>query len=93
VGFIDITGVDELRILQSEIKQRGIELAIMGIHLPVKEVLKSSGMVNELKPGHLIEKRGAAIAILFQHIDHEYCKNVCPFQLFYECSSVKAETN
>jgi SulP family sulfate permease len=89
VGFIDITGVDELRILQGEIRQREIELALMGIHLPVMEVLESSGMINEMKTGHLIEKRGDAIAFLFHHIDHEYCKNVCPYMLFYECSSVK----
>ncbi|MFC1824156.1 SulP family inorganic anion transporter [Thermodesulfobacteriota bacterium] len=85
VGFIDITGVDELRTLQDEIKQREIELTLMGVHLPVKKVLKSSGMINELKPGHLIENRGEAITFLFEHIDHEYCKNICPHRLFYEC--------
>ncbi len=89
VGFIDITGVDELRTLQDEVKQREIELALMGVHLPVKEVLKSSGMINELKSGHLIENRGEAITFVFQHIDHKYCKNVCPYRLFYECSNVK----
>jgi len=90
VGFIDITGIDELRTLQEEIKQKGIELALMGVHLPVKEVLKSSGMINELGPGNLIEYRGEAITHLFQDIDHGYCKDVCPYQLFFECKTVKA---
>jgi SulP family sulfate permease len=90
VGFIDLTGIDELRTLQEEIKQKGIELALMGVHLPVKEVLKSSGMINELGPGNLIEYRGEAITHLFQDIDHGYCKDVCPYQLFFECKTVKA---
>lgn len=89
VGFIDITGIDELRVLQDELKERGVRLALMGVHLPVKEVLKSSGMIQELKDGLLIENRGEAISFLFQHIDHGYCKNECPYQIFDECATVK----
>ena len=89
VGFIDITGIDELRVLQDELKERGVRLALMGVHLPVKEVLKSSGMIQELKDGLLIENRGEAISFLFQHIDHGYCKNECPYQIFNECATVK----
>ncbi len=90
VGFIDITGVDGLRTLQGEVKQRKTELALTGVHIPVMEVLKSSGMIDELKAGHLIENEGEAISYLFQRLDHGYCKNVCPYSLFYECASVKS---
>ncbi len=90
VGFIDITGVDGLRTLQGEVKRRKTELALTGVHIPVMEVLKSSGMIDELKAGHLIENEGEAISFLFQHLDHGYCKNVCPYSLFYECASVKS---
>ena len=89
VGFMDITGVDELRALKDEVKERGIDLALMGVHLPVKQVLKSSGFIDELSPDNLIENRGEAITLLFRHIDHEYCKNDCPYELFFECSSIK----
>ena len=89
VGFMDITGVDELRTLKNEIKERGIDLALMGVHLPVKQVLESSGFIEEFSPGNLIENRGEAITFLFRHIDHGYCKNDCPYLLFFECSSVK----
>lgn len=89
VGFIDITGIDELRVLNDELSSRHIELALMSVHYPVRQVLESSGFINELNPGHLIEKRGEAISFLFQHIDHTYCKNDCPHRLFHECSSVK----
>jgi len=89
VGFMDITGVDELRTLKDEVKEKGIELALMGVHLPVMQVLKSSGFIEEMNPGNLIENEGEALTFLFRHIDHEYCKNDCPYQLFFECSSVK----
>jgi SulP family sulfate permease len=89
VGFMDITGVDELRTLKDEVKGKGIDLALMGVHLPVKQVLKSSGFIDELRAGNLIENRGEAITLLFRNIDHEYCKNDCPYELFFECSSVK----
>lgn len=89
MGFIDITGIDELRSLKEELKGRSIVLAIMDIHLPVKEVMISSGFINEIKEGCLIDNRGMAIASLFKRIDHDYCKNVCPYELFYECVSVK----
>jgi len=89
VGFIDITGIEELRVLLEEVKARGIQLALMGVHLPVKEVFKSSGFLDELTPVFLIENRGDAITILFNQIDHAYCKNVCPYSLFTECPTVK----
>lgn len=89
VGFIDITGIDELRVLLDEVKERGARLAFMGVHLPVKQIFESSGFLKELQPGHLIENRGDAITFLFQHIDHGYCKDVCPYELFHECSTIK----
>ncbi len=89
VGFMDITGVDELRSLLDEIKERGIELALMGVHLPVRQVMESSGFINDLKPDHLIENRGEAIKFLFKYLDHGYCKKDCLYELFFECSAIK----
>jgi SulP family sulfate permease len=85
VGFIDITGVEELRVLHEELKSRGIRFALMGVHSHVKKVFISSGFMDELDPALYIEKRGEAITILFQSLFHEYCKRICPHQLFYEC--------
>ena len=89
VGFIDLTGVDELSTLLDEVRQRKIETAIMGVHLPVMAVMKSSGMIEQIKPGFLIEKRAEAITFLVKLLDHDYCKNVCPYELFFECADVK----
>jgi SulP family sulfate permease len=89
VGFIDITGIDELRVLNDEVKRRGVRLALMGVHLPVKEVLQSSGFIQELGFDHLIETKGQAITLLFERINHSYCSDVCPYKLFFECATVK----
>jgi SulP family sulfate permease len=89
VAFIDITGIDELRVLNKEIKERGIQLSLMDVHIPVKEALERAGFIKALGADYLIEKRGEAISLLFKYIDHDYCKNVCPHALFYECWPVK----
>jgi SulP family sulfate permease len=89
VSFVDITGVDELHIMLDELKTKGIQIALIGIHLPVMEVLKNSGMINELNHSHLFENKGDAISFLFQHIDHGYCQNKCPHKLYHECSTIK----
>jgi SulP family sulfate permease len=82
VGFIDITGIDELCVLHDELKARGVKLALMRVHLPVKELFKSSHIISKMKSFHLIENKRDAIAFVFQHTDHGYCKNVCPHELF-----------
>ena len=89
MGFVDITGVDELRVLLDETRTRKMALALMGIHLPVMAVFKSSGFIRDLNPKYLIKRRGDAIGILFPDIDHDYCRSTCPYKLFYECSTVK----
>jgi len=88
-GFIDITGIDELRGLMAELRGRGVSLAIMGVRRPVKEVMASSGFLDDMPPGHLIDNPGQAIGFLFSRLDHGYCKTVCPHSLFHECASAK----
>ena len=89
MAFIDITGVEELRVLKEEVEARGAELAMMEIRGPVKEVLGSSGFIEEMHPRYLLKKRGDAYSVLFGEIDHDYCRDTCPYALFHECRTVK----
>ena len=89
MGFIDITGVDELRVLLDEAKTRGVRVAFMGLHRPVMDVFESSGFLNEIEKGLLIKYRGDAITVLFKQIDHDYCSKHCPHTIYFECSTVK----
>ncbi|MEK6194013.1 MAG: SulP family inorganic anion transporter, partial [Deltaproteobacteria bacterium] len=89
MGFIDITGIDELKELMEDVKSRNFNVAYMGVHRPVVQVFQQSGLLDEIAPDLLIKNRGDAITVLFDKIDHDYCKNGCPYALFYECKSVK----
>jgi len=89
MAFIDITGIEELRTLKEEVDTKNMELALMEIHPPVEEVMNSSGFMAEMNPELILQKRGEAITVLFKHLDHDYCKNVCPHALFFECNTVK----
>lgn len=95
ISFIDMTGIEELRSLKEELESRGIRLALMAIHRPVMDTFESSGFVHDLENACYFEKtwdnehRGSAIAALFEHLDHEYCRDSCPYRLFEECHTVK----
>ncbi len=89
VGFIDITGVYELRELHTAIKENKFRLGLLAIHLPVKQVLERAGMIDELVSGDLMENRNDAFGHLYSQIDHDYWRNTCPYQLFYECPDKK----
>ncbi len=89
MGFIDITGIEELRALKEEVNSRGTEMAVMNVHLPVMMVFESSGLTDELTQELIFKERGGAISNLFRQLDHDYCKNKCPHVLYNECSTVK----
>lgn len=89
VTYIDMTGINALQALQEEIGAQKVQLALMGLHLPVVNVFKTSGFYEKLNPDLVIEIRGDAIKVLFKRLDHNYCKNTCPYELFHECPTVK----
>ncbi len=89
MGFIDVTGVEELKILLDELRTRGVQLILAGAHVPVKEVLEKSGFLKELGISNLFYSKGDAFSHMFKQLNHNYCKGVCPYKLFMECSAVK----
>jgi SulP family sulfate permease len=89
IAFIDISGVDELFGLLEELKEKKIELAFLYVHLPVKKVLESTNFLYVVGEDRVLEKMGDALAYLFARLDHDYCRKVCPYKLFQECSTVK----
>jgi SulP family sulfate permease len=89
IAFIDISGVEELFRLLDELKKRDIEIAFLYVHLPVKKVLESTNFLYVVGEDRMLEKMSDAIAYVFERLDHGYCRNVCPYKLFHECSTVK----
>lgn len=98
ISFIDMTGIEELRSLKAELEARDIRLALMAIHRPVMDTFESSGFIHDLESSCYFEKtwdnehRGSAISELFRFIDHDYCRDHCPYRLFEECGTVKRRT-
>jgi SulP family sulfate permease len=78
-----------IKLFELELSAKKIELALMGVHLPVMYVFKTSGFYEKLNPDLVIDIRGDAVTILFKRLDHNYCKNTCPYELFHECPTVK----
>ncbi len=89
MGFIDVTGVDELKVLHEELKERRVQLVLSGVRVPVREVLEKSGFLKEVGSSHLFYSKGIAFSYIIERLDHEYCKGVCPYSLFKECAEVK----
>jgi len=89
IGFIDLTGIDELKRLIETCSRRKVRVAFMSIHAPVMETFRRSGLVDAVDRDFLIANRGEAIGTLFAELDHAYCRDFCPYSLFYECAAKK----
>lgn len=89
VNNIDTTGLDELTSLIKDLEQFKVELYIVNINASIREIVYKSGLMNLM--GHNLhpDSKGASIAMLFDKIDHKYCKDVCPYKIFRECETVK----
>lgn len=89
VAFIDITAIEEIKIFKEDLENMDIQMAVIGVHGPVMKVFKSTKFIDEIDPGLIFENREELLSRLFKKIDHEYCKNKCPYKLFKECVEIK----
>ncbi len=89
VSFVDITGIDELRLLLEEINSRSARAVFININPSVQKVFNSSGFVDDIDSDLIFEGKGSATSELFRRIDHSYCKSICKNILFTECAAVK----
>lgn len=89
VSFIDITGIDELKYLKEELQEKGLKIAISDLHQPVLEAFLRAGFTREIEDDFLQKNKHQAISFLIAKIDHDYCRESCPFSLFHECPELK----
>ncbi|MCX7793556.1 MAG: sulfate permease [Thermodesulfovibrionales bacterium] len=89
VNRIDATGIDEMKELIGELRKMDIELYIANVHKPVREVLHNSSIMTMLKQDKCLKSKAESITLLFNKLDHKYCKEKCPFTVFWECETVK----
>jgi len=79
VGFIDITGVDELQVLLDDLRSRGINLILVSLHLPVRQVFASTGFLQELGEQNIHTSYHEAMHSLSSQLNHDVCGTSCPF--------------
>jgi SulP family sulfate permease len=91
VAFIDITAIEEFKLLKAELEEKGIKMAIMGLHIPVEKVFRSTGFIDEFDPELIFDNRNELIPKLFEKLDHNYCVNECPYTLFPCCLKIRNE--
>lgn len=89
IGFIDMTGIDDLSLLVEELASMGILVRFTYVQESVYEALQRSGFLSNWGPEMIVATKGEAIASMFAQIDHTYCQTVCPHAIYAECHTVK----
>ncbi len=89
VNKIDTTGTDELKTLIEELKNLNIQLYIANVRTPVRDALRKAGIINLLEQKGCLESKAESITLLFNKIDHKYCRERCPHAVFWECETIK----
>lgn len=89
VSSLDTTGVDELASLIKDMKPLAVKLYLTNVGSNVQNMLKKSGLMKLITMECCLNSKGDSIALLFNKIDHEYCKETCPHKIFEECETVK----
>jgi len=89
ISNLDTTGVDELTVLIKDLEQAKIKLYFANVSATVKEALNKSGIMKLLDQKCCLNSKGESITLLFNKIDHKYCKETCPYSIFWECETVK----
>ena len=91
IAFIDITAIEEFKLLKAELEAKGIQMVIMNLHIPVEKVFRSTGFIDTFDPKLIFTNRNELIPKLFEKIDHKYCVEECPYTLFPCCLKIKNE--
>jgi SulP family sulfate permease len=85
VGFIDITGAEELGRLQHELAARHVGLAMVGLHQPVQRVIDAAGVIERIGPHRLYTSYLEAVGALLPLLDHDLCRERCAHRVFDAC--------
>lgn len=92
VGFIDITGTDELRTLLAELHNRGVHVQLIGLHRPVFEVFDTSGLLEVLGRENIFLSFQDAHDALVDDLDAGFCNEHCPTDFTDPCCTLRQAT-
>jgi SulP family sulfate permease len=89
VNIMDASGVNILEILLEEIGQRGGGIFLAGVNHRVFNVLKNSGLMNEIGVTHIHTTTRAAIRKAMRDYFYPDICAACPVSVFQECPGLK----
>jgi len=89
VNYIDATGSQALIRLINTLKDMGVETAFANIGCDVYLLLENVEFDKYVDHNLVFDSKGHSIKELIRKVDHEYCRNVCPYTIFRECKEIK----
>ena len=78
-----------MKNLAEDLNREGIGLSLVNVKAPVNETLQASDFIDLLSLKKIANSKSEAITLLFNKIDHDYCRKKCPYKVFWECETIK----
>jgi len=79
INHMDATAIDVLMEFIEELKTKGIEIYFVNLKTPVREILSRAGIFSLVGEDRVLASKGSAVKRLFELIDHNYCREECPY--------------
>ncbi len=89
VNYIDATGSQTLIRLINTLKDMKVETAFANIGCDVYILLENVEFDKYVNHELVFDSKGHSIRELIKRVDHEYCRNSCPYTVFRECVDIK----
>ncbi len=89
VNYTDATGSETVIRLIRSLKELGVEASFANISCDVYPLLENAGFDEVVNHEIVFNSKGQSIVELFRRIDHDYCREGCPYIIFEECLTVK----
>ncbi len=89
VNYIDATGSQTIIRLINTLKEMDVETAFANIGCDVYILLENVEFDKYVNHELVFDSKGHSIRELIKRVDHEYCRNSCPYTVFRECVDIK----
>jgi SulP family sulfate permease len=85
VPYLDTTGESYLARIVRQVKQQGGTILLTGLQTQPKEVLKKTGLFEEISEEHVFEHTGDSIRFALANVEQNKCMG-CSQLVFQECA-------
>lgn len=93
VHHCDISGIHMLESLVRTYRERGGDVFMVRIRLPVLRRMKSTGFYEELGPNNILSGDNAVSHLFYRVLDPAICIYECPIRAFKECQNLPKRTD